>query len=260
MAMTFIRLQEQANLKDVETKINEVMKENGQREMEQAGISKKLTLQPMSDIHYDTTYEGDSAGKTSYLYIRVMIAIGALILILACMNYVNLSTAQAGRRALDAELVLGLADREAGTQGEREASRGGRSREPQLVAANVDPVARLRYFVRAFVRFSARYPEVNRLMMREGMDDDWRLDWLVDHIVRPWYERVRALYAEARRLGAAPDMAYPHFYYILTGGAALLFSMAPEARRLADIDPQDDTVVTAHADALANLLFPGDRL
>lgn len=127
-------------------------------------------------------------------------------------------------------------------------------------AANVDPVARLRYFVRAFVRFSARHPEVNRLMMREGMDDDWRLDWLVDHIVRPWYERVRALYAEAGRLGAAPDMAYPHFYYILTGGAALLFSMAPEARRLADIDPQDDTVVSAHADALANLLFPGDRL
>ena len=126
-------------------------------------------------------------------------------------------------------------------------------------AANVDPVARLRYFVRAFVRFSARHPEVNRLMMREGMDDDWRLDWLVEHVVRPWYDRVGALFEEARRLGTAPPMAFPHFYYILTGAGALMFSMAPEAERLAGIDPLDDGVVSAHADALAELLFPGDR-
>ncbi len=125
-------------------------------------------------------------------------------------------------------------------------------------AVNVAPVARLRYFVRAFVRFSARYPEVNRLMMREGLDDDWRLDWLVEHVVRPWYERVRTLFEEAQRLGTAPAMAYPHFYYILTGGAALMFSMAPEAARLAGIDPRDEAVIAAHADALAELLFPGD--
>lgn len=123
-------------------------------------------------------------------------------------------------------------------------------------AENVDPVARLRYFVRAFVRFSAAHPEVNRLMMREGMANDWRLEWLVEHAVRPWYERVRRLFDEARALGRAPAMPFPHFYYILTGGAALLFSMAPEARRLADLDAGDEGVVSAHADALANLLFP----
>jgi TetR/AcrR family transcriptional regulator len=125
-------------------------------------------------------------------------------------------------------------------------------------AAAVDPVARMRYFVRAFVRFSARYPEVNRLMVQEGMRDDWRLDWLVNHFVRPWYRRVETLFEEARALGIAPRMAYPQFYYILTGAAALVFSMAPEARRLAAIDPADDAVVDAHAEALAQLLFPGE--
>lgn len=129
-------------------------------------------------------------------------------------------------------------------------------RAAEAGAANVDPVGRLRYFVRAFVRFSARNPEVNRLMVREGMDDDWRLDWLVEHIVRPWYERVRALFEEAQRLGAAPDMPYHHFFYVFVGAGALLFSMAPEAERLAGIDPTDDEVIGAHADALANLLFP----
>jgi AcrR family transcriptional regulator len=123
-------------------------------------------------------------------------------------------------------------------------------------AANVEPVARLRYFVRAYVRFCARYPEVNRLMVREGMDDDWRLEWLVQHIIRPWYARVQALFDEAHRLGVGPAMGYPHFYYILTGAAALMFSMAPEAKLLAGIDTHDEAVISAHADALAELMFP----
>lgn len=127
-------------------------------------------------------------------------------------------------------------------------------------AANVDSGERMRYFVRAFVRFSARFPEVNRLMIREGMEDDWRLDWLVETAVRPWYERVRRLYEEARELDMAPPMEFPHFFYILTGAASLFFSMAPEVRRLAGIDPQAEAAVAAHADALAELLFPRDRV
>lgn len=125
-------------------------------------------------------------------------------------------------------------------------------------AADVDPVARLRYFVRAYVRFCARYPAVNRMMVQEGMHDDWRLAWLVEHFVRPWYGQVTALLEAARELDAAPAMDALHFYYILTGGAALIFAMAPEARQLSGIDPASDAVVDAHADALAKLLFPRD--
>jgi len=126
-------------------------------------------------------------------------------------------------------------------------------------AAHVDPVGRLRYFVRAIVRLSARHPEVNRLMIEEGSQDDWRLNWLVEHFVRPWYKRVAALFEEARSMGLAPRMAFPHFYYILTGAAALPFSMAPEARRLARIDTMRDEFIDAHADALADLFFPGEK-
>ncbi|MEM7019483.1 MAG: TetR/AcrR family transcriptional regulator [Pseudomonadota bacterium] len=126
-------------------------------------------------------------------------------------------------------------------------------------AVDIDPVARLRYSIRAIVRFFARYPEVNRLMTREGMDNDWRLEWLIEHASRPWYEQVRKLYEEAQKLGMAPAMDYPHFYYILVGSAALIFTMAPEAEQLAGIDINDESVVSAHADALADLLFPGEK-
>ncbi len=126
-------------------------------------------------------------------------------------------------------------------------------------ARNVDPAARLRYFVRSFVRFCAAFPEVNRLMIREGMEDDWRLEWMIEHGTRPLYARAQRLFDDAKRAGAAPDMSFPHFFYILTGGASLIFSMAPEVRRMAGVDPAHDDVIDAHADALAAVLSPVPR-
>lgn len=125
-------------------------------------------------------------------------------------------------------------------------------------AADIDLLARLRYFVRAFVRFHAEFPEVNRLMIREGMENDWRLDWLIEHGARPWYRRLERLFNEAKAAELAPNMPFLHFYYILIGAASLLFSQAPEAAKLSGADIYDETVVSTHADVLAELLFPGD--
>ncbi len=123
-------------------------------------------------------------------------------------------------------------------------------------AVDLSPVAELRLYVRAFVQFSAHHPEVNRLMIREGMDDDWRMEWISDTFVRPWYLQLQLLFQQAKDLGAVPAIEFVNFYYILTGAGSLMFSMAPEARRVAGIDTTDEKIINAHADALANLLFP----
>lgn len=120
---------------------------------------------------------------------------------------------------------------------------------------DADPAAQLRALIAGFVRFSASFPEANRLMIREGMDEDWRLEWLADRIVQPWYERLASAYEDARAVGAVGDVPFFHFYYILTGAGSLLFSVAPEARRLAGIDPFDEEVVGRHAEAVAALLI-----
>ncbi len=122
--------------------------------------------------------------------------------------------------------------------------------------ADLSPVPKLRSYVRAFVRFSAHHPEINRLMIREGMDDDWRLDWLTENFVQPWYNQLEEVFLKAKNLVAVPNMEFANFYYILIGAATLIFSMAPEARRIANIDPTDEDTITAHADALTSLLFP----
>jgi len=123
-------------------------------------------------------------------------------------------------------------------------------------ATGSSAVDKLRFYVRAFVRTSAKYPEINRLMIREGMDDDWRMQWLSDNFVEPWYQQLNALFLQANKSGVLARMEFSNFYYILVGAGSLLFSMAPEARRLAGIDTTDEAVINSHAEALTDLLLP----
>jgi len=57
-----------------------------------------FSLQPLTDIHLrsDTKYELEPAGDILYIYIFSALAI--FILLLACVNFTNLSTARAGKR------------------------------------------------------------------------------------------------------------------------------------------------------------------
>ncbi len=119
----------------------------------------------------------------------------------------------------------------------------------------VDPVTSAKLVVREFVVFSARNPQLHRIIMQESKADGPRMDYVVDRHVRPIYERTTALFESLTREGALPDIAPVHLYYILTGAGPTMFVLAPECRRLSALDPLADEVVEAHADAVCRLLF-----
>ncbi|MCX6235082.1 MAG: ABC transporter permease [Bacteroidetes bacterium] len=60
-----------------------------------------LYLQPLLDIHLksDLDYEIEQNGNITY--IRILTIIAVFILVIACINFINLSTAMAGRRAME---------------------------------------------------------------------------------------------------------------------------------------------------------------
>lgn len=73
----------------------------------------RYMLQPLSAIHYDTQ-AGNYAGQTvSHKLIRVLWLIGIFILIIACVNFVNLATAASVNRAKEIAVrkVLGSSKR-----------------------------------------------------------------------------------------------------------------------------------------------------
>ena len=118
---------------------------------------------------------------------------------------------------------------------------------------------RLGFFVHAYVAFCAKHPELNRLMIQEGMDLDWRLKWLLDRSVRPWYRQVCKIFEQAVTLGLVPSINSHHFYYILTGSATLIFSNAVEAHALSGRNPMEAAVIEDHANAVVNILALSGR-
>ncbi|HEY8518318.1 MAG TPA: TetR/AcrR family transcriptional regulator [Candidatus Binatia bacterium] len=119
----------------------------------------------------------------------------------------------------------------------------------------VDAVTTARLLVREFVVFSARNPQLHRLITQECKADGERLDYLVENHVRPLYDATVALFEQLSSTGALPKVAPVHLYYLLTGAGTTMFVLAPECRRLSGVDPFADEVIEAHADAVCAVLF-----
>jgi TetR/AcrR family transcriptional regulator len=119
----------------------------------------------------------------------------------------------------------------------------------------VDQIASAKLLVREFITFSARNPQLHRIITQESKADGSRMDYLVDRHVRPIYQRTVEIFDSLAREGAVPDIPVAHLYYILTGAGPTMFVLAPECRRLTSLDPSDDEVIEAHADAVCRLLF-----
>jgi putative ABC transport system permease protein len=61
-------------------------------------------LQPFNDIHLFSSYEQDLAGHGDVTYVYLFSAIALFILLIACFNFINLSTARANKRAKEVGL------------------------------------------------------------------------------------------------------------------------------------------------------------
>lgn len=75
----------------------------------QIGGAHRLRLQQLQDIHYDKELIEDDFAKGNPTNLIIFSSVGLAILLLACINYINLSTARAGSRAKEIAIrkVLG---------------------------------------------------------------------------------------------------------------------------------------------------------
>jgi TetR/AcrR family transcriptional regulator len=112
-----------------------------------------------------------------------------------------------------------------------------------------------RLMVREFVEFSARHPQLHRIITGECKADGPRMDYLVDRHIAPLYAMATERFARLVDAGVLPPVAPAHLYYLLTGAGPTMFVLGPECRRLTGLDPTDDAVIAAHADAVCTLLF-----
>ena len=110
--------------------------------------------------------------------------------------------------------------------------------------------------VRGLVRFAARRPELNRIMMHEGAAPGARLAWFVDERLRRRHADLVDAWVALRETGVAADVDPDVLYHSLIGAASLLYANAPEAELLG-IEPGEPSLIDRHAESLITLFLPG---
>jgi putative ABC transport system permease protein len=96
--LVYFEMQPAFSKPDVEAKIFELMKST----TESGEPTSIYTLQNLKDIHlYSAHFLGDIQPQNSITYVLIFSAIGLLILLIACFNYINLLTANATTRGTE---------------------------------------------------------------------------------------------------------------------------------------------------------------
>jgi putative ABC transport system permease protein len=111
---TFLLLNENVNYRHFEAQlpgfIDKYISANSQNIP--ASESTQLNLWPLTDIHLHSNLDSEIEANSSIEYVYIYLAIALFILLIACINFMNLSTARSSKRALEVGLrkVMG-ADR-----------------------------------------------------------------------------------------------------------------------------------------------------
>ena len=101
MFFTYLMLKPGTNAKQLENKFPSFVDKYESKDLKLAGFYKKQFLLPVRDIHLHANMEADvtPVGSVTYLYILGSIAIFTLLI--ACINFMNLSTARSSKRSAE---------------------------------------------------------------------------------------------------------------------------------------------------------------
>lgn len=98
---TYLKLKDNASAIQLNSKMDAFMEEYARADLQAAGFDKTLSLLAVDQIHLHGELETIVSATNSRVYLYVLASIGLLTLLIACVNFMNLSTAQATRRATE---------------------------------------------------------------------------------------------------------------------------------------------------------------
>ncbi len=104
---TYVQLQKGIEKETVDEKIKDIIKRNNE------GSVTEVFLQPMLDIHLysGSRFAADIGGHGDIEYVNIFSIVALFVLLIACINFMNLSTARSAKRAKEVGLrrVVGAA-------------------------------------------------------------------------------------------------------------------------------------------------------
>jgi putative ABC transport system permease protein len=96
---SYIRLRPNTDVAALEMKLPAFVQQYGAEQMKQVGLTEQLHLQPLRTIHTTPGYVAEMTKTVSPSFLKILLLIAILTQVVACINFMNLSTARASKRA-----------------------------------------------------------------------------------------------------------------------------------------------------------------
>jgi putative ABC transport system permease protein len=99
LACSYVKLRPGASAAALEKKLPGFLDKYGAQQLKALGMKKVLHLQPLTSVHTTPGYEVELSPTISPTLLYILILIAVMIQLIACINFMNLSTARASKRA-----------------------------------------------------------------------------------------------------------------------------------------------------------------
>ncbi len=95
----YVKLKPGTNAKTFGTKLSAYVAKNGKEQLAKAGHTKVMRLQPVAGIHLSGDLGLEIGKNSNPKFLVILLLIAAFIQLIACINFMNLSTARSASRA-----------------------------------------------------------------------------------------------------------------------------------------------------------------
>lgn len=109
--------------------------------------------------------------------------------------------------------------------------------------------------IRAFVIASARWPQVSRVIVFDGDKSDARGEFIKNQFVAPFYHLLSELIEGAKAEGTIHDVSTRTIFFMITHGGSFPMALPALTNAFPGDDIESATGLTAHADAIVDLIF-----
>jgi AcrR family transcriptional regulator len=122
---------------------------------------------------------------------------------------------------------------------------------------DLDKWSVVRVLVRQFILFSARRPELARLMVIESARPGANFQYLMDRHVRPMASRFQRILGKAMETGEMRTLDRQLLHFLILGAAGYPSMVRAEAHELFGLDSTTPEFARAYADLVVDVLFRG---
>ncbi len=96
---TYVEVKPGTNIKAFESKLPSFLHKYAGEQMQKLGMQKQLHLEPVTAIHTTGGYDVEPSKTADPSFLVILMLIAVMIQVIACINFMNLSTARASKRA-----------------------------------------------------------------------------------------------------------------------------------------------------------------